>query len=254
MINRIRCGWWVISLVCWIAGNDPTLGQVLFSEDFSNPTTAATRFSINGNVSYAGGVITALPGSSATLVPGLFFDSGLTPITYRVTQSFAPGSIVHPQAASAQLRLRGTGSSSEQGYYVTTLLNNQNAFIGIGRLTDAERANGIQFTSILGGTDYATPALHTLGPYDINVLITNTATAVTISVYINGVFSLTAVDQSPYRITQGDLLELECRGTHATSWDNLTVSVVPEPSTGALVLSAAAFQMVFRRRTINLQI
>jgi hypothetical protein len=242
----------VASLAVVMAGADlMAAGQVIFSEDFSNPTTAATRFSVSGNVSYAGGVMTQQTNPIATLVPGQFFDSGLKPITYEVTQNFVPGSIAPPQMAAAQIRLRGMGSSSEQGYYITTFRNTLDSVLFIGRLTDAERADGILFTTILGDSFYPYLSLRSLGPHDIGISITNSASAVTISVNIDGIFTLTAIDDSPYRITQGDLLELECMGTHAVSWDNLTVSVVPEPSAGAIVLTASVFQMVFRRRRIS---
>src|SRR2546425_11271106 len=97
-------------LFLWLASLGAAWGQVNISEKFNAPTAAASRFTVNGGVSYTGGAITLQPQSSALLTPGLLDDSGLFPVSYRVTQSFAAGSLVFPQYASAQVRVRASTS------------------------------------------------------------------------------------------------------------------------------------------------
>jgi hypothetical protein len=224
----------LLALCLWLSDPGASWGQVIFSENFDDPAAAASRFSVSGSGSYAGGVITLQPQSSAISNPGLFNDSGLSPILYSVMQSFGPGSLVFPQYAGAEFRVRGSTGLAIDGYFITTALTSLDPYIAIDRITTAERALGITRTTLLGGSIFAPPPLRTLGPYELGVTFHNSPNSVLIEVTVNGIPAVAVEDTSPYRLTHGDLVGFDPYATHTGSWDDLTVTLVPEPSTGAL--------------------
>jgi len=205
--------------------------QVLLSEDFNNAQTAAARFTTSGSVQFSGQSLQLGPNSAVFLnAANPIADPGTGPVCYAVTESLTSGNIDYPNGHETLFYFRAPGSGSMQGYRIVIALYSTGAYLGINRVD----ANGS--TTLVGGSLFAPPALYTLGPYELSVTFTDTASAVDIDVAINGVTALSAQDTSPNRFVSATSLGLGYYGTLGATFDTLQVTMVPEPSAGALLV------------------
>lgn len=129
-------------------------------------------------------------------------------------------------------------SESSSGYGVETSLHTGGPYIAVSR-----EIPGVGILTLLGGSSFATPAVSTIGPYELVVTLWNTADAVNIDVMVGGVHSLTVVDDFPERLLSGGSAKFSYSGTYSAFVDNLSVmhvSVVPEPESAVLLLLGVA--------------
>src|SRR5215475_1052458 len=151
----MRSFWCVIFLL----GSLSLPGQVLLSEDFNNPATAAARFSVIGTVQYTAGQ--ALLGANSAIIlnsANSIPDTGASPIQYSIQQAFGPGTYVYPNYHEGDFYVRMDQTQSEF-YRIVTFLDTLGAYIGIDRVTTNEP--GVISTTLVGGSIYAPPILST---------------------------------------------------------------------------------------------
>lgn len=247
----------LLALLPLLSGG-PVFSQILFFENFDDSASAATRFvAKSGSAVFSAGALTLTPNQTVMLnSANPTGDTGTAPVLYQVTQTFAPGSVLWPQRAQAQFRARAKSSSWNDGYYLLSYYSSGGAMISLNRITDVEIGHGVFATTLIGGTLITPPVIASLGPYDLGLSFANTPTSVDITVLINGTPAVSVHDTSPYRLTSGNSLGFLCEGTHAASWDNLSVAVIPEPHACAFLLFGFGlfFQHALSRNCVRMRI
>ena len=242
-MKSVRLFTWLLAVI--LATGLSSRGQVLLNQTFDDPEVASQRFTTVGPVQFTGYDVQLPPNSAIFLnTANAIADDGSSPIRYSIVQSFAPGNIVYPNQHDARFYVRVPGGSVTDGYQILTSLNSLGPYIAVLRG---------DFT-FLGGSLFAPPALNTLGPYELAVTVWNTADAVNIDVMVGGVHALTARDTFSNRLTSGESVGFGYYGTHSAFIDNLSVTVVPEPASGALLLFGLLVPTVFRMRQWRLRL
>lgn len=242
-------------LVSGLLGLATTAGTataaIIFSEDFANPATASARFDvtrINGpwgaDITFEAGDVTMNDYQGrATLIrtnaANNFTDAGSAPVTYSVIESLTTNT--GARNALFYVRLGGTGYGD--GYVLSHYNDGTNTFLNFSRLNGGAStglySSGTQ--AVFNNTDPVTMAV---------TLANNLDGSVTYTLQY-GAFSLTETDTSANAITSGSGVGVGFNNNGTADWlsgtfDNLTVSTVPEPA--ALAMLGLGGLVLARRR------
>ncbi|MFA5203223.1 MAG: PEP-CTERM sorting domain-containing protein [Lentisphaeria bacterium] len=228
---------------------------IIFSEDFTNTAAAAARFTVtatdggwNGaKVSYAANnaTIEAYQGLRLNLRTNLAnnfsLDHGDVPVIYSVIESLSAKT--GAKQSFFYVRLGETGYSD--GYYLSHYNDGSSTTLSFYRLNGGVGTqlytSGIK--SVFNNTDPVTMAV---------TLANNLDGSVTYTLQY-GAFSLTGTDTSANAITSGSGVGVGFNNNGTADWlsgtfDNLTVTTIPEPAALGLLGLAGLFLAGRRQR------
>ena len=215
----------------------------LFSEDFSDPATAGARFDVmnigSGSFTFNGTacVTTDFVALVWTNAANQFVEDGSAKVTYQVEEDMTVGSGLQRTALGA--RMDGSVFATCYGMY--------HYYDGsTGSVKFVRYNNDVETALFDSGT--ITAAQNEL-PVIMSITLENTATSVNWTIQY-GSYSMSGSDTDANRITSGvatGLTYYNASGSNSCNFDNLMVTVVPEPATLSL-LSAGAVACILRRK------
>jgi hypothetical protein len=210
--------------------------QIIYEENFQNPTFDSQQFTTSGNVQFTVGGVELQPGSSMYLNAAYAFnDSGSVPLYYTINYGFGSGS-----DDDGIFDIRMPSGSTSGGNEVENSLNNGSAWSTV-------RNGGY----ILYGTSVGLPAaLHTPGPYTITAEIWDTANPQNVEVFVNGIEDIIGSAYGPARVLSGASLGFVDAGNSPAFVTSIEVStsMIPEPNCADLLLLGGGVNLLVRSR------
>lgn len=247
-----RVGLWAMTMIAGLCVAGVANATTLFVEDFNDAATAAARFDQSeynagwdggANCTFGGGVVTMSDyhgrwSAIRTNAANAFDDSAAGAVTYSVVEDFGTFG-----ARVSYLYARLGSSGLGDGYQLMHYYDGSNYVLSLVRL------NGGVATSLWGASSTVSQAA-TSDPTTMSITLTNTATSVDYTVTY-GSFSVSGSDTGAGRITSGVGVGVQYTDNGSgdftsCSFDDLTVTQVPEPIT-LVMLAAGAVAMVRRR-------